>query len=92
MGLMQRTVAVEGGRYRHKGTKAEVTATRWNKDGDHPAVRRYPIEGREFKGLLEVSPKERYNLRFGDWVVEDGPSMYAVEAAKFAQDFEEIAA
>jgi hypothetical protein len=93
MGVLQKTVtvALEGGSYRQKSTGATVAAQRWNKDGDHALVRRYPIEGRDYKGILEVSAKERYNLRFGDWIVESDGRTYVVAAERFAADFEEIA-
>jgi|SRR5882672_329571 len=93
MGVLQKTVtvALEGGSYRNQATGATVLAQRWNKDGDHALVRRYPIEGRDYKGLLEVSPKERYNLRFGDWIVESDGRTYVVDAERFAAEYKEIA-
>jgi hypothetical protein len=48
-----------------------VKATQWKKDGDHAGVVRYPIERREFKGLLVVDEKHKLALRFGDWIIED---------------------
>jgi hypothetical protein len=90
MALIEKTVVVHGGSYRRIATDEVVTAVRWLKDGDHPLVSRYPIEGRIYKGLLEVSPKEKYALRFGDWVVEDGKGVYVVEAYRFASTYEEI--
>lgn len=63
----------------HKSATGElVRATHWKKDGDHPQVERYPIERREFKGLLTVSEKEKYALHFGDWIVEDSQGRVAV--------------
>ena len=69
-----------------------VKATQWNKDGDHAGVVRYPVERREFKGLLVVGPKEKHALRFGDWIVEDaeGNAVHVVDAAKFASSFEAV--
>ena len=52
-------------------TKEKVRATHWQKDGDHPQVVRYPIDRREYKGLLDLGPKRQYALRFGEWIVED---------------------
>jgi len=91
MPSIEKTVTVEGGHYRDRATGAKVLAVRWNKDGDHPAVQRYPIDGRAIKGLIEISPKEKYNLRFGDWVIEDGDQVYVIEAEKFAARFVDIA-
>jgi hypothetical protein len=61
---------------------APVKATHWVKDGDHPKVERYPNERREFKGILAVSPKEKFALRFGEWIVEDGQGRIWVESAQ----------
>lgn len=62
-----------------------VKAVRWLKDGDHPAVTRYPVERRNFKGLLVVSEKEKYALRFGDWVLEDARGrLWMMQALDFA--------
>src|SRR4051794_36621264 len=58
-----------------------LKVVRWEKDGDHPKVRRYPIEGREFKGLLELGPKDKHALRFGEFIVEDVKGrMYVVSS------------
>jgi hypothetical protein len=68
-----------------------VKATHWQKDGDHPKVVRYPIERREWKGLLEVSPKEKFALRFGDWIIEDAQGrLYVVAADVFAATYQPI--
>lgn len=48
-----------------------VKATHWKKDGDHPLVERYPIDGRAFKGLIRVGRFEKHALKFGDWIMED---------------------
>lgn len=53
-----------------------VKVIRWNKDGDHPMVERYPVERRNFKGLLRVPNPEggkdiKFALRFGEHIVED---------------------
>lgn len=61
----------EGATHQLIGAEEFVKAVCWKKDGDHPGVVRYPIERREFKGLLVVSEKERFALRFGDWILED---------------------
>lgn len=59
-----------------------VKAVRWVKDGDHAKVERYPVERREFKGLLVAGPKEKYGLRFGEWIVEDAVGRLWVEACQ----------
>ena len=48
-----------------------VKVTHWKKDGDHPKVERYPIEKREYKGILRAGPRDNVALRFGDYIVED---------------------
>jgi hypothetical protein len=90
MGTLEHTVTVEGGQYKNKQTGEVVKATRWQKDGDHPLVVRYPIERREYKGLLEVSPKEKHTLVYGDWVVETESDIYVVPAGKFGSVYEEV--
>lgn len=60
-----------GATHRNAQLGEPVKAVRWIKDGAHPAVERYPIERRAYKGLLVVSPKEKYGLAFGDWIIED---------------------
>jgi len=65
--------------HRLVGTDEPVKATHWKKDGDHPQVERYPIERREFKGLLVTGPKEKFALRFGEWVIEDAKGRLWVE-------------
>lgn len=59
-----------------------VKATRWVKDGDHALVERYPIERREYKGLLVAGPKEKYGLRFGEWILEDAQGRLWVEPSQ----------
>ena len=59
-----------------------VKVTRWVKDGDHPKVVRYPVERREFKGLLEVDAKTRFALRFGEFIIEDAAGRIWVEASQ----------
>lgn len=72
-----------GATHQQRGTEEYVKAVRWAKDGDHPQVVRYPIERRELKGLLVVSEKEKYGLRFGDWIVEDAEGrIYVVSGQK----------
>jgi hypothetical protein len=95
MSTVERTVTVEGGQYRNKSTGEVVTAIRWQRDGDHPLVVRYPVERRAYKGLLEVSPKEKYTLNYGDWIVETDPAdpaghVYVVPAEKFGALYEEV--
>lgn len=91
MAKIEKTVTIEGGHYMQKGASASVIATCWKNDGDHPAVTRYPIDGRGFKGLLAVSAKERFGLRFGDWVVEDQQGrLYVVDGARFAAQYVEV--
>ena len=68
---MKVTREVEGGRYKHKDTGEIVTAVHWQRDGDHPDVERYPIDGREYKGILVLGPKDRIALRYGDWICQD---------------------
>jgi len=78
--------AFEGATHR-LATGAFVKAIRWKKDGDHPKVERYPIERREYKGLLVVGPKEKYALRFGDWVVEDEQGrLYVADGQRLKDD------
>lgn len=59
-----------------------VKATQWTKDGDHPKVERYPIERRDYKGLLTVSAKEKYALRFGEWILETADGLIWVEGSQ----------
>lgn len=88
---IERTVTIEGGHYLREGAVESVVATQWVKDGDHPKVQRYPIEGREYKGLLEMSPKEKFPLRFGDWVVEDQQGrLYVVSSERFVAEYKEV--
>lgn len=58
-----------------------VKAVQWKKDGDHPRVERYPIERREYKGLLRThdANKLKLALRFGDWILEDAQGRMWVE-------------
>lgn len=70
----------EGATHRLYGVP--VKATQWVKDGDHKLVERYPVEKREFKGLLTVSPKEKFGLRFGEWIIEDGEGRVWVESSQ----------
>lgn len=59
-----------------------VKATRWAKDGDHPKVVRYPIEKRDYKGLLIAGEKEKFGLRFGEWILEDVEGRLWVEPSQ----------
>jgi hypothetical protein len=68
-----------------------VKAVQWNRDGDHPKVSRYPIEKREYKGILVVSAKEKYALKFGDWVVEDAAGrVWVVAASEFERSYAKL--
>lgn len=69
--------AFDGATHRRGGVPVKVV--QWAKDGDHPMVSRYPIERREFKGLLTVNAKEKFALRFGDHVIEDAEGRVWVE-------------
>lgn len=60
---------------------APVKVVQWAKDGDHELVTRYPVEGREYKGLLVVDDKHRFALRFGDFIIEDAEGRIWVEAS-----------
>jgi hypothetical protein len=83
---------VEGGAYIDKLTEEVIVAICWQKDGDHPLVERYPIEGREFKGILVVGPKDKHSLRFGDWICEEHENpkkrMWVVSAEAFPERYE----
>ena len=59
-----------------------VKAVRWVKDGDHPRVERYPIEKRDYKGLLVAGPKDKLALRFGEWIIEDAKGRLWVEPSQ----------
>jgi hypothetical protein len=61
----------EGATHRLAGSGEPVKAIQWKKDGDHPKVERYPVERREFKGLLVAGPKDKFGLNFCDWIIED---------------------
>jgi hypothetical protein len=66
-----------------------VMAVRWVKDGDHPDVERYPIERREYKGLMKYRGTD-WALRFGDWILEDEKGKrWLVEPIKFAAEYVE---
>lgn len=71
----------EGATHRIAGV-VPVKATRWVKDGDHPLVERYPVERREYKGLLVAGPKEKFGLRFGEWVIETREGQLWVEGSQ----------
>ena len=70
----------KGATHRLLTTGEAVKALRWVKDGDHPMVERYPIERRQFKGLLVVAPKAKFALRFGEWIIEDAKGRLWVES------------
>jgi len=89
MAKIKRTIEIEGGEYLDKITGGTITAVCWAKDGDHPLVERYPIERRDFKGLLVVGPKEKYALHYGDWICEDAEArIYIASAEAFAGRYE----
>jgi hypothetical protein len=71
----------EGATHRLAGG-GPVKAVRWVKDGDHAKVERYPIERREFKGLLVAGPKEKFGLRFGEWILEDAEGRLWIESSQ----------
>jgi hypothetical protein len=72
----------EGATHRIMPGGEPVKATRWVKDGDHTKVERYPIERREFKGLLVSGPKQKFGLRFGEWIIEDAKGRLWVESSQ----------
>lgn len=72
----------DGATHRIADSGEPVKVTRWEKDGDHPMVERYPIERREFKGLLVADAKTRYALRFGEFIVEDAHGRVWVESVQ----------
>lgn len=59
-----------------------VKATHWVKDGDHAKVERYPIERRDFKGLLVIDAKTKFALRFGEWIIENAAGKFWVESSQ----------
>jgi hypothetical protein len=71
----------EGATHRLNGVEP-VKAVQWVKDGDHPLVQRYPIERRDYKGLLVAGPKDKLALRFGEWIIEDAVGRFWVEASQ----------
>jgi len=72
----------EGATHRLVDGGAPVKATHWVKDGDHPKVERYPVDRRDYKGLLIAGPKEKFGLRFGEWIIEDAQGRIWVESAQ----------
>lgn len=72
------------------GDDLPVKAVRWVRDGDHPMVERYPVEGRDFKGLM-LSGGTKYALRFGDWVLEDEQGrLWVMDALHFNAQYGEV--
>jgi hypothetical protein len=71
-----------GATHRIAGSGEPVKAVRWAKDGDHRLVERYPIERREYKGLLVAGPKEKFGLRFGEWILQDGQGRLWIESSQ----------
>jgi len=81
----------DGATHRRISDGMPVKAVHWKKDGDHPMVVRYPIERREFKGLLEVNPKMKIALCFGDWILADNKGrMWSADAVVFAETYAPI--
>jgi len=72
----------EGATHRLAASGEPVKAIQWKKDGDHPKVERYPVERREFKGLLLAGPKDKFGLRFGEWILEDGQGRLWIESSQ----------
>jgi hypothetical protein len=72
----------EGATHRLVHSGEPVKATHWKKDGDHPLVERYPVERREYKGLLVAGQKQKFGLRFGEWIVEDARGRLWVESSQ----------
>lgn len=84
----QLAVPFKGATHRNAMTGEPVKGVRWVKDGAHPAVQRYPVEGRAHKGILIASEKERFGLRFGDWVIEDVRGrLWVVTHERFAIEY-----
>jgi hypothetical protein len=83
---------MQGATHKHKATGEPVKATHWRKDGDHPGVERYPIERREYKGLLTAADgKTKIALHFGDWIVEDAKGRAVARSPEqFAADYAAI--
>lgn len=67
-----------------------VKGVHWVKDGDHPLVERYPVERREYKGLLVAGPKAKFALRFGEWILEDAKGRFWVELSLSPTKYEEV--
>ena len=72
----------EGATHRLAGSGEPVKAIQWKKDGDHPKVERYPVERREYKGLLVAGPKDKFGLRFGEWILEDARGRLWIESSQ----------
>jgi hypothetical protein len=72
----------EGATHRIVGSGEPVKAVRWVKDGDHPLVVRYPVERRDYKGLLVAGTKDKFALRFGEWIIEDAKGRLWVESSQ----------
>ena len=82
----------DGATHVNKLSGEAVKAVCWAKDGAHPRVERYPIERREYKGILEIEPKNRLALRFSDWVLEDRAGRLTVKSLEqFRDEYSEIA-
>lgn len=81
-GSVSETTALFEGATHRLASGEPVKAIRWIKDGDHPLVERYPIERREYKGLLVAGPKQKFGLRFGEWIIEDAQGRLWVESSQ----------
>lgn len=79
-------VKMAGATHVNKATGEAVKATAWNKDGDHPKVERYPIDGRIYKGLLTLNRKSKHALRFGDVIVEDQKGRVVIKSPEDFKD------
>lgn len=78
----------------HWGPNDEpVKAVQWKRDGDHPLVDRYPIEKRDWKGILRADHKLKFALKFGDWVCENEKGrLYVVSRDSFDLNYRQIGA
>ena len=76
----------EGATHRLVHGGEPVKAVHWVKDGDHPLVERSPVERREFKGLLVAGEKQKFALRFGEWILEDAKGRLWVESSQDLPD------
>lgn len=74
MAKVYKQIAVEEGTFKNKDTGEVIVATQWSKEGDHPRVTRYPIDGRRYRGIIKnggAGGTDDLALVYGDWVCED---------------------